>query len=186
MPVGDIFRHRTGKQKSILKHNAYPTTKRLQPEIAEVLSACAGVEPYLSGAGIVKTRQQHQQRGFPGTRCAHYRHRFTGVQGKGDIAEDASAATVLEAHILQLQPDNLTVNRLRPVFHLRTGVDQSKHALHGRLGALGDNQKRCQYTGWPGQHREEAGKRHEGAEIDATVHNRPAAVAQQDDLPEHR
>ena len=150
------------------------------------MSASAGVEPYISGAGIVKTRQQHQQRRFPGTRCAHYRHGFTGVQGKGYIAEDASAATVVEAHILQFQPDNLTVNHLRPVFHLRTGVDQSKHSLHGRLGALSDNQKRCQYAGWPGQHREEAGKCHEGSEIDPPMYDRPAAVAQQNDLPEHR
>ncbi len=72
------------------------------------------------------------------------------------------AMVVVKAHILQFQSDNLTVliDSVPSSICERVSIE-CKHPLHGRLSALCDNQKRCQYAGWPGQHRE-AGECNEG------------------------
>ncbi|CNU25964.1 Uncharacterised protein [Salmonella enterica subsp. enterica serovar Bovismorbificans] len=108
------------------------------------------------------------------------------MNGKRDLIEDTVTVVVVETHLLHVQPDNLTFNRLSTVFHARTRVDKREDALYRRLCALCDNQKRCQYAGRAGQHSEKTRERNEGSQIDAPIHYRPAAIAQQDDLPYHR
>ena len=140
MAVGDVIRHRTGKQKGIFKHRADAAAQVAQRQVGDVLPAPIGFEPQRAGGRVVKAGEQHQQGRLAGTRGADDGHRLAGLHRERYVVQHLRAAGVAEADAVEAQPGYPALHRLAPVLQRRLGVDQRKDPLHRGAGALDDHQ----------------------------------------------